>query len=182
MGYHTAGVIGQSYAAAEGMSLLDGLGSLVGWVVSPARGENSYGAGDWREEQQQAEDYGQTTFVLQSVLGYAWIYESWKADLDGDGQADDAWDFGNPHPISRLAHRLQQRQPPNLGKNSATNAANDFSLRGGLVSSVLLISIREFWMALLNARMRCSTMLINSESPMPSSQVFLMKARRRYYL
>ena len=99
--YHPAGVIGRSYAAAEGSSL-DDLASLVGWGVSLAQGENSYGAGDWREEQQQAEDYSHATGTLQRVLDYEWIYESWRVDIDGDGQAEEAWDFGNPHQYPAL--------------------------------------------------------------------------------
>ena len=37
---------------------------------------------------------GKTTAELQSPTGYAGIYANWNVDLDGDGQADDPWDFG----------------------------------------------------------------------------------------
>ena len=40
---------------------------------------------------------GKTTSQLQSPMqanGYAGIYANWNLDLDGDGSADDPWDFG----------------------------------------------------------------------------------------
>ncbi|MCY4559700.1 MAG: MBG domain-containing protein, partial [Chloroflexi bacterium] len=37
---------------------------------------------------------GKTTAELQSPTGYAGIYADWNLDLDGDGSADDPWDFG----------------------------------------------------------------------------------------
>ena len=37
---------------------------------------------------------GKTTTQLQSPTGYTGIYADWNLDLDGDGIADDPWDFG----------------------------------------------------------------------------------------
>ena len=36
-----------------------------------------------------------TTARLQTPTDYTGIYESWNRDLDGDGELDDPWDFGN---------------------------------------------------------------------------------------
>ena len=37
---------------------------------------------------------GHTTAELQSPTGYTGIYANWDVDVDGDGTADDPWDFG----------------------------------------------------------------------------------------
>ena len=37
---------------------------------------------------------GLNTVELQSPTGYTGIYAEWNVDLDGDGTADDPWDFG----------------------------------------------------------------------------------------
>ncbi|WP_419911263.1 fibronectin type III domain-containing protein [Candidatus Poriferisodalis sp.] len=37
---------------------------------------------------------GKTTAELQGPTGYTGLYASWNVDLDGDGSADDPWDFG----------------------------------------------------------------------------------------
>ena len=37
---------------------------------------------------------GNTTAELQTPTGYTGIYSSWNIDVDGDGNADDIWDFG----------------------------------------------------------------------------------------
>ena len=37
---------------------------------------------------------GRTTGQLQEPASYSGLYETWNTDLDGDGVADDPWDFG----------------------------------------------------------------------------------------
>jgi len=37
---------------------------------------------------------GKTTSELQTPAGYAGIYAAWNVDVNGDGNADDPWDFG----------------------------------------------------------------------------------------
>ncbi len=37
---------------------------------------------------------GKTTAQLQTPTGYTGIYAAWNVDLDGDGNMDDPWDFG----------------------------------------------------------------------------------------
>ena len=37
---------------------------------------------------------GRTTAELQAPTDYGGLYETWNLDLDGDGAADDPWDFG----------------------------------------------------------------------------------------
>ena len=38
--------------------------------------------------------FGRTTTELRTPTGYTDIYANWNSDLDGDGTADDPWDFG----------------------------------------------------------------------------------------
>ena len=46
---------------------------------------------------------GKTTAQLQAPTGYSGIYATWNLDLDGDGAADDPWDFGtaSQYPVLR---------------------------------------------------------------------------------
>ena len=48
---------------------------------------------------------GQTTTALQTPTGYTGIYEDWNTDVDGDGNADDPWDFGtgSQYPVLKYA-------------------------------------------------------------------------------
>ena len=48
---------------------------------------------------------GKTTSQLQSPTGYTGIYADWNLDLDGDGIADDPWDFGtsSQYPALKVA-------------------------------------------------------------------------------
>ena len=48
---------------------------------------------------------GQTTTALQTPTGYTGIYENWNIDVDGDGNADDPWDFGtgSQYPVLKYA-------------------------------------------------------------------------------
>ena len=66
-----------------------GLGGFYG-----GKREGCYGEGDWREQLQQAEDSGQTTFALRSVFRVRReIDEIWRVDLEGAGKVEDAWGF-----------------------------------------------------------------------------------------
>ena len=47
---------------------------------------------------------GHTTAELQAPTGYSGIYATWNVDLDGDGTADDVWDFGtaSEYPVLKV--------------------------------------------------------------------------------
>ena len=45
---------------------------------------------------------GLSTAELQSPTGYSGIYAEWNVDIDGDGIADDPWDFGTGSQYPRL--------------------------------------------------------------------------------
>ena len=47
---------------------------------------------------------GKTTVELQTPTGYSGIFANWNRDLDGDGTADDPWDFGtaSEYPVVRV--------------------------------------------------------------------------------
>ena len=70
------------------------VGGLVGWN-SPL---NTVRASYWDTATSglAASDggAGQSTEALQAPTGYSGIYVDWEVDLDGDGTADDPWDFG----------------------------------------------------------------------------------------
>ncbi|WP_419853828.1 GLUG motif-containing protein [Candidatus Poriferisodalis sp.] len=89
-GSHYAGAITFSYAAGATAGGTDA-GSLVGH-----RG-GSITASYWDSDESQATGpggEGKTTAELQTPTGYTGIYANWNVDLDGDGSADDPWDFG----------------------------------------------------------------------------------------
>ena len=48
---------------------------------------------------------GLTTAALQTPTGYTGIYANWNTDVDGDGNADDPWDFGtaSQYPVLKYA-------------------------------------------------------------------------------
>ena len=70
----TGGTITASYYDLEVSGQADAVGKTRGSGTSEARGES--------------------TAALQSPTGYTGIYADWNLDLDGDGNADDPWDFG----------------------------------------------------------------------------------------
>ena len=54
---------------------------------------------------------GKTTAELQTPTGYAGIYADWNVDIDGDGNADDPWDFGTSSQYPALKRlRLSEAQ------------------------------------------------------------------------
>ncbi len=46
---------------------------------------------------------GRTTAALQSPTDYAGIYAAWNADIDGDGDSDEPWDFGTAEQYPALS-------------------------------------------------------------------------------
>ena len=89
-GSHYAGAITFSYAAGATAGGTDA-GGLVGH-----RG-GSITASYWDSDESQATGpggEGKTTAELQTPTDYTGIYANWNVDLDGDGSADDPWDFG----------------------------------------------------------------------------------------
>ena len=125
VGSHGGSIIA-SYASGDATSTGRYVGGLVGnhWGTITA----SYAAGDtttgsdagglvghdggtitasyWDSDESQATGTGgegKTTAELQTPTGYAGIYANWNVDLDGDGSADDPWDFGtaSQYPVLR---------------------------------------------------------------------------------
>ena len=49
---------------------------------------------------------GKTTVELQTPIAYTGIYTNWNVDVDGDGNADNPWDFGSDtqYPVLRFAN------------------------------------------------------------------------------
>ena len=83
--YATGSVTGGAAAEVGGLvGRHDGGAVTAAYWDTQASGTSSSAAG-----------VGKTTAELQSPAGYTGIYANWNVDLDGDGNADDPWDFGN---------------------------------------------------------------------------------------
>ena len=91
VGYNNGRIIA-SYAAGAVSGGGENVGGLIGVNVWEVR------LGYWDTETSGRSDsaagMGKTTAELQTPTGYAGIYAAWNVDLDGDGSADDPWDFG----------------------------------------------------------------------------------------
>ena len=95
------GSIRTSYArgAVTGTSNTGGLaGASFGRAVA------SYWDTTTSGQTTSASGTGQTTAELQMPTGYTGIYATWNVDLDGDGTADDVWDFGtaSEYPVLKV--------------------------------------------------------------------------------
>ncbi len=97
---YTRGTVIASYATGKPTGDGDGrTGGLVGFYQQPVgSSDDNY----WDTETSgisqtgwHSTGTGKTTAQLQQPAGYAGIYANWNVDLDGDGSADDPWDFGN---------------------------------------------------------------------------------------
>ncbi len=117
VGDNNAGMITASHATGDVSGRGDFFGGLVGTssgsiTVSYATGRVSDGSGlldaNWDNgvisdsywdtqttgQVSSQGGIGKTTHELRSPMGYTGIYADWNVDLDGDGSADDPWDFG----------------------------------------------------------------------------------------
>ena len=95
------GSIVSSYAtgAVTGTGNNSDVGGLVGYNGGSGSSTGSISNSYWNTETSgQASGggaaIGKTTEELQTPTGYSGIYANWNRDLDGDGTADDPWDFG----------------------------------------------------------------------------------------
>ena len=82
-------------------------GGLVGRVspilpASAVAAPDSYFDTDTTEQAQSARGQASSRTALQSPIGYTGIFQNWNMDLDGDGQADDPWNFGTSSQFPRL--------------------------------------------------------------------------------
>ena len=76
------GISGHSIGGLGGSNFFEGTISASYWDTETSGQSTSRGG------------VGKTTSELQEPTGYSGIYSEWNLDLDGDGQADDPWDFG----------------------------------------------------------------------------------------
>ena len=99
-GSYVGGLVGSSWGDVTASyavgSVVAGGGNAGGLVGH--RGAGTVTASYWdRETSGQARSpagQGKTTAELQGPTGYTGIYAGWNVDIDGDGNADDPWDFG----------------------------------------------------------------------------------------
>ncbi|WP_419913051.1 hypothetical protein [Candidatus Poriferisodalis sp.] len=71
----------------------------------------------WDSDESQATGpggEGKTTAELQTPTDYTGIYANWNVDLDGDGSADDPWDFGTSCQYPVLKYGGPQPRRPEL--------------------------------------------------------------------
>ncbi len=88
-----AGIVA-SYAAARVSGNAAFAGGLAGRDNPAGRVESSYWDVDVSGQATSGGGEGRTTADMQAPTGYDGIYRNWNRDLDGDGAADDPWDFG----------------------------------------------------------------------------------------
>ena len=89
---NNTGTISSSYASGSVYGDSAGVGGLVGYSSGTVTA--SYWDTQTSRQSLSAAGIGKTTAELQSPTGYTGIYANWNVDLDGDGNADDPWDFG----------------------------------------------------------------------------------------
>ena len=98
-GSYVGGLVGSNW---DGVTASYAVGSVVaggnGGGLVGHHGAGTVTASYWdRQASGKARSFvGQdkTTTELQEPTGYTGIYAGWHVDLDGDGNADDPWDFG----------------------------------------------------------------------------------------
>ena len=88
------GRVSYSYSTGSVSNDSPGLGGLSGSLSSPGEVNDSYWDTATSGLTTSYGGTGKTTEELQAPTDYTGIYASWNADLDGDGNADDPWDFG----------------------------------------------------------------------------------------
>ena len=89
--WHIGGLVGDSALGTEIYSYWD-----VDTSDHPVSGIRDPEYLDWHRGE------GLSTAELQSPTGYSGIYADWNVDIDGDGIADDPWDFGTGSQYPRL--------------------------------------------------------------------------------
>ena len=129
-GYFVGGLVGWSYGTIVASYSLGSvparthrIGGLTGHGPS-SRVSDSYWDTETSGQASSAAGIGKTTAELQELTGYAGIYADWNVDVDGDGNADDPWDFGNACQYPTLNYGSlnpdDQRKPCTLANQAAT--------------------------------------------------------------
>ena len=138
---HAGGLVGMNFNtgritagyATGRVSGSDGVGGLAGRSDGQIRASYATGrvAGDASVGELVGVRVGSITAsysdahgALQTPTGYDGIYQSWNLDLDGDGAADDPWDFGTAAQYPVLAADFD-------GDGSATWQEFGHQLRAG---------------------------------------------------
>ena len=103
VGTALGGRIDASYSTALVASRVTA-GGLVGGPV-PARATSSYWDVVTSGKLTSRAGTGLSTSQLQTPTGYADAFADWNVDVDGDGVADDPWDFGTSEQYPVLKHR-----------------------------------------------------------------------------
>ena len=83
---------------------------------------------------------GKTTHELQSPIGYTGVYANWNVDLNGDGSADDPWDFGTSSQYPILKYNPPRH--PQLTA-SVSRALAEATLDGSVVTLTLSAAAYE---------------------------------------
>ena len=103
-GWKVGGLVGfnlGSVTASYSTGKVSGAAELSGlahtdplWYSSPTA-RHSYWDTVTSGTSTSAHGVGKTTAELQAPTGYAGIFANWNVDVDGNGNSDDPWDFGN---------------------------------------------------------------------------------------
>ena len=98
-GVNAGGLVGYndgSVAASYAVGRVSGSGNNVGGLIGFDKYlvTASYWDTQTSGQSASAAGVGKATAELQQPTGYAGIYANWNVDVDGDGNADNPWDFG----------------------------------------------------------------------------------------
>ncbi len=103
------------------------VGGLIGFPSSSGEVNDSYWDTTTSGLTGGSGGTGKTTEELQAPTGYIGIYANWDADLDGDNNADDPWDFGTSceYPVLKYGELDPDSQrtsctPPMLQQRQST--------------------------------------------------------------
>ena len=86
VGVEAGGLVGRSHGS--GAAITNSYCDTAAAMLSACIGAHTAGS--------TAAAPGYATRQLQGPTGYTGIYRQWNIDLDGDGNADNPWDFGTP--------------------------------------------------------------------------------------
>ena len=139
------GTIDASYAA--GRLTVTGNNPQVGGLVGNLHNTTTVTASYWDADTSGIDDdedadppEGKTTLALWEPSGYTGIYAGWNVDVDGQGGADDPWDFGNfcQYPALKYGSHLVSRQRTAAADDDFPN--NDVTFYSGQMVTLTAVN------------------------------------------
>ena len=141
VGHNHAGTVQASYARGTLMHSPDHLNThhgVLGWTANGGKHPDIYY--DSTRHPVDKAPFSRSTADLKTPTGYAGVYANWNVDVDGDGTADDPWDFGSSSDYPSLkadrngdgrAFKIEfgnQRNPPGVPNQTVDYDTDDDGL------------------------------------------------------